>query len=339
MKRLLSQRLLYVALLALPIGVALFALCLGRYVVPPQTVLEALMAGPHGASESSELLIVWNVRLPRILLSFLVGAGLSLSGCCFQSVFANPLAAPDTLGVSSGSAFGAALGILLSFGSVLTQAMAILFGIAATGLTFLLSRSRTQGNLLMIVLAGIITAAFCNALVSMLKYIADPLTKLPEITYWLLGSMRGASWHDVIMAASFILIPAFILFLLRWRLNILLLPDDEIRALGMNTTRIRWVIILLCTSMVAVSVSVCGQVGWVGLVIPHMARRVVGTDHRTMLPVCLSFGGIYLLLIDTIARTLMPGELPLSILTAIVGVPLFVVLFFRKGGMWFDAGG
>ena len=324
----------------LPIVASLVALYVGRYMLSPRAVLEALMAGPYdayGASNSPDALIVWNVRLPRILLSLLVGAGLSLSGCCLQAVFANPLAAPDTIGVSSGAAFGAAVGILLSLGIALTQVTAILFGIIAAGLTFLLSRSRIQGSLLMIVLAGVITAAFFNALVSVLKYIADPLTKLPEITYWLLGSMKGASWHDVVVAMPLIIIPALILVLLRWRLNILLLPDDEIRALGMNATRIRWLVILSCTAMVAVCVSVCGQVGWVGLVIPHMARRVVGSDHRALLPVAMSFGGVYLLIIDTAARTLTPGELPLSILTAVIGVPLFVVLFFRKGNLQLDA--
>ena len=182
----------------------------------------------------------------------------------------------------------------------------------------------------MVVLAGVISSAFFNALISAAKYLADPLTKLPEITYWLMGSMMGASYNDLKLAVPLIGLPVIVLFLLRWKLNILILPDEEAISLGERPKLLRWCIILLCTAIIAACVSVCGQVGWVGLVIPHLARSIVGSDHRFTLPACISMGGCYLLAIDTIARSLTSGELPLSILTAVIGVPLFVVLFFRK---------
>ena len=321
--------------IAMPIAAMLFALCVGRYSLSPHQVVSALLA-PAGTDESA-VMVVLNVRLPRVVLSFIVGAGLAVAGCCFQSIFSNPLASPDTLGVSSGAAFGAAMGILMSFSIGGTQLMSLVFGLAAIGATFMLSRAKKDSGMLMIVLAGVITTAFFNALVSAIKYLADPLTKLPEITYWLMGSMMGASYHDLALALPLVGLPVIIIFFMRWRLNILTLPEEEVTSLGVNVKAMRWLVILLCTFIVAVCVSVCGQVGWVGLVIPHMARRIAGNDHVFSIPACISIGGTYLLLIDTLARTVSSGELPLSILTAIIGVPIFVLLFFKKGAKGFAA--
>ena len=298
-----KKRILNIVWIVLPAAIALAAICVGRYSLSPR---------------------------PRTILAFFVGAGLSVAGCCFQSIFSNPLASPDTLGVSSGAAFGAALGILLSLSLLGVQLFALGFGVLAIALTFLLSRLRQDSGVLMVVLAGVISSAFFNALISAAKYLADPLTKLPEITYWLMGSMMGASYNDLKLAVPLIGLPVIVLFLLRWKLNILILPDEEAISLGERPKLLRWCIILLCTAIIAACVSVCGQVGWVGLVIPHLARSIVGSDHRFTLPACISMGGCYLLAIDTIARSLTSGELPLSILTAVIGVPLFVVLFFRK---------
>lgn len=323
--------------IALPFVVAIAALCMGRYSLSPHAVFKALLAGPGMAANDPAALVVYNVRLPRVLLALLVGAGLSTAGCCFQSIFSNPLASPDTLGVSSGAAFGAALGILFSCGLLVTQLLAMVFGLAAIGLTFLLSRMKSDGGILMIVLSGVIASAFFNALVSAIKYLADPLTKLPEITYWLMGSMLGASYSDLLFGVPLIALPLLIIYLLRWRLNVLMLPDDEVSSLGIRVKPMRWLVIMLCTLVIAACVSVCGQVGWVGLVIPHMARRIAGTDHRYAVPACISIGAVYLLLIDTLARVLTSGELPLTILTAIIGVPIFVFLFFRKGAVGFEA--
>lgn len=325
-----KKRILNIVWIVLPAAIALAAICVGRYSLSPRQVLAAFFAGPSSANKDPAVLIVYNVRLPRTILAFFVGAGLSVAGCCFQSIFSNPLASPDTLGVSSGAAFGAALGILLSLSLLGVQLFALGFGVLAIALTFLLSRLRQDSGVLMVVLAGVISSAFFNALISAAKYLADPLTKLPEITYWLMGSMMGASYNDLKLAVPLIGLPVLVLFLLRWKLNILILPDEEAISLGERPKTLRWCIILLCTAIIAACVSVCGQVGWVGLVIPHLARSIVGSDHRFALPACISMGGCYLLAIDTVARSLTSGELPLSILTAVIGVPLFVALFFRK---------
>lgn len=323
--------------IVLPVIAALSALCLGRYFLSPGQVVDVLFTGPAAAANNPASLVVYNSRLPRILLAFVVGAGLSAAGCCFQSIFSNPLASPDTLGVSSGAAFGAALGILLSFNTAGVQLMALAFGLISIGSTFLLSHMRKNSGILMVVLAGVICSAFFNALISAAKYLADPLTKLPEITYWLMGSLVGSSYHDLTVAIPLVGIPCVILLLLRWKLNILSLSDDEAVSLGIRPRTLRWIIILLCTLIIAASVSVCGQIGWVGLVIPHMARRITGTDHQYMLPACISIGGTYMIVIDTLARCLSSGELPLSILTAIIGVPIFVLLFFRKEANGFES--
>lgn len=332
-----KQHKLNIVWLILPLIVALAALCVGRYFLSPAQVLHALVSGPAAMDQNPASLVVYNVRLPRIILAFVVGAGLSVAGCCFQSIFSNPLASPDTLGVSSGAAFGAAVGILLSLNVVGVQLLALIFGIISIGATFLLSHMKKNSGILMVVLAGVICSAFFNALISAAKYLADPTTKLPEITYWLMGSMVGASYRDLAIAVPLVCVPCIVLCLLRWKLNILSLPDDEAISLGIRPKTLRWVIILLCTLVIAACVCVCGQVGWVGLVIPHMARHIVGTDHQFSLPACISLGGTYMLLIDTLARTLSSGELPLSILTAIIGVPIFVLLFFRKEANGFDS--
>ena len=319
--------------LLLPLVFGLVSLCVGRFTIPLQEVLTTLLA-PFGYEVNDKFeMIVWNVRLPRVLMAILVGAGLAVAGATFQAVFSNPLASPDTLGVSSGAAFGAALAILFSLSAVFVQSIAIIFGIIAIAVTFLLSRLKGNGNMLLIVLAGVIVSAFFTALVSAIKYVADPQQKLPEITYWLMGSLSGSSWDELLFSAPLILIGVIGIFLLRWRLNILVLSEEEISSMGMRVTHIRWAVILLATMIIAASVSVVGQVGWIGLVIPHIARAIVGTDHRKTIPVCISLGAAFLILIDTISRSVIAGEVPLSILTAIIGAPLFAFLYFRKGSV------
>jgi iron complex transport system permease protein len=321
-------------LFIIPVIALLLALCQGRYGLSPLEVFNALLS-PFGVdADPSAILTVMNVRLPRALLALIIGAGLSVAGCCLQSVFSNPLASPDTLGVSSGAAFGAALGILLSNSIIVIQGSSLFFGLAAIVITWLISKVRERSNILMIVLAGVITSAFFSALVSCVKSVADPQSKLPEITFWLMGSLSGSSYSDLRLAAVLIIIPIFLLFLLRWRLNILVLPEEEITSLGMNARMIRWTVILLSTLIIAAGVSLCGQIGWVGLVIPHIARALTGSDHRVTIPAAMSIGATYLLIIDTLCRSLINAEIPLSILTAIIGLPIFAWIFFRKGGAW-----
>jgi iron complex transport system permease protein len=317
---------------ALLILAALGALCLGRYMLPLKTVFTGLASLLGVEAERSAVMIVVNTRLPRILLAVLVGAGMSAAGCAFQAVFGNPLASPDTIGVSSGAAFGAAAAILLFSNAVVTQISAVCAGLLAIAATFILSKRRRRNNILIIVLSGVIVGAFFSALVSCVKYTADPDSQLPEITFWLMGSLNGASFRKLLIGAPFIVTGLAGLMLMRWRLNVLMLSEDEIASLGVRVKQTRWTVIVLATLIVAASVSVCGEVGWVGLVVPHLARAVAGTDNRKMLPVCALIGGTYLLVIDTLCRTVSASEIPLSILTAMLGAPLFAWLYFRPGG-------
>jgi iron complex transport system permease protein len=322
-----------VILLLLPLVFGIIALCIGRFTIPMQDVITTLFSPFGFESESKYEMVIWNVRLPRIIMAIIIGAGLAVAGACFQSVFANPLASPDTIGVSSGAAFGAALALLFSLSTFFVQSIAIVFGLIAIAVTFLLSKRKGNGNILLIVLAGVIVSAFFTALISGIKYVADPQEKLPEITYWLMGSLSGSAWDDIFFSGPFIILGIVGIFLLRWRLNILVLSEEEIRSLGMKVNHIRWAVIILATMIVAASVAVVGQVGWIGLVIPHIARAFVGTDHRKLIPVSMSIGAAFLILIDTISRSVVAGEIPLSILTAIIGAPLFAFLYFRKGSV------
>jgi iron complex transport system permease protein len=278
--------------------------------------------------------IVVNLRAPRVLLAIMVGVGLAVAGAAFQATFSNPLASPDVLGVSSGAAFGAALGILLLDNDILTQVFAVIFGLLAISIVFLLCRSARSESILMIVLSGIIVAGLFSALVSMTKYVADPMSKLPEITFWLMGSLSGASYSKIEIAAPMFIIGLVVIYVMKWRLNILTLSDEEVRALGHNPGKVRWISVLASTLIVAAVVSLCGLVGWVGLVIPHVARMLVGSDNRYVIPMSIAIGGCFMLIMDTICRTVSVSEIPLSIMTALVGAPLFAALFIWKGKGW-----
>jgi iron complex transport system permease protein len=263
-----------------------------------------------------------------------VGAGLSVSGAAFQGMFRNPLVSPDILGVTAASGFGAALALLLSRGAFELELIAFLFGILGVGLTYLLARTYRSTPVLMLVLSGVIVAAFFSALLSGAKYLADPDSKLPVITYWLLGSLNGASMRSLSLALPPIVLGGAGLMLVRWRLNVLSMGDEEARSLGVRTDRLKGIIIVCTTLITAAAVSVCGIVGWVGLVIPHLARMWVGPDHRALLPAACSIGATYLLLIDDVARTASASEIPLGILTAIVGAPFFAYLLRKTRGGW-----
>jgi iron complex transport system permease protein len=278
--------------------------------------------------------IVLQIRLPRAILAMFVGAGLSVGGAAFQGMFRNPLVSPDILGVTAASGFGAALALLLSRGAFELELIAFLFGISGVGLTYLLARTYRSTPMLMLVLSGVIVAAFFSALLSGAKYLADPESKLPAITYWLLGSLNGASMRSLKVALPPIILGGAGLMLVRWRLNVLSMGDEEARSLGVRTDRLKGIIIVCTTLITAAAVSVCGIVGWVGLVIPHLARMWVGPDHRALLPAACSIGATYLLLIDDVARTASASEIPLGILTAIVGAPFFAYLLRKTQGGW-----
>ena len=316
-------------------ALVLFGLGVGRYGMTPTQVLATLLPRLRPDVEVTPTMrnVVLNIRLPRILLAVLCGAGLSAAGAGFQALFANPLAAPDTLGVATGASFGAALGILLGLPMALVQLLALGFGLLAAGAAALLSRGVAGGGTLALVLSGMVISAFFSALVSLVKYVADPQDVLPAITFWLMGSLSGANRATLAVGAPFIVAGSALLVLLRWRLNALALDAQEAESLGVNVRRVRGLTLLAATMITAASVSLCGLIGWVGLLVPHAARLALGGDNRRVLPACLGFGAIYLLAIDTVARTAGAGEIPISILTAIVGAPVFMLLLRRRGGI------
>jgi iron complex transport system permease protein len=320
-------------LIILPIVAALVALALGRYSIPIPDVLDVLISGMSGNMDmdSQNTIIIWNVRVPRILLALMVGAGLSSAGAAFQSLFANPLATPDTLGVASGASFGASLGLLLGFGLIGVQFMALGTGVIAVALTYIICRDRGRSNNT-IILAGIIIGSLFTALVSLVKFVADTESQLPSITFWLMGSLGSVSYNSLLFGAPLIIVGLVILFALKWRLNILPLPDDESRSLGVNIRLLRVVTVICATMITAASVAMCGQVGWVGLLIPHICRMAFGSNNLKILPASISFGAVFMLIIDTVARSATAAEIPISILTALLGAPVFIMLLRRSGG-------
>ena len=321
-------------LVLLPIVTAVMALGIGRYMISPAEVLEAITGRFTGSYEISEMAYktVWNLRIPRILLALLVGAGLSTAGCAFQSLFANQLATPDTLGVASGSSFGAALGILLGFDMLGMQLTSFVMGALAVSLTWLGGSGKGRG-LSSVVLSGIMMGSLFNALVSLVKYVADAETQLPAITYWLMGGLNSAGYQSLKLGAPAIIVGILILYCIRWRMNLLPLSEDEAKSSGINIYTLRGITIVCATMITASCVSMCGQVGWVGLLIPHMCRMKFGSNHLTLLPASISFGAVFMVIVDTAARTMTASEIPVSILTAIIGAPFFIILM-RKSGGW-----
>ncbi|MFJ3386231.1 MULTISPECIES: FecCD family ABC transporter permease [unclassified Lysinibacillus] len=321
----------------LPILVAIVSLGVGRFGVSMEHIIKILASQVFPIEQtwtSMEETVVMNIRLPRILLALLIGGGLSIAGAGFQGMFGNPLVSPDILGVSAGAGFGASLGILLFGQNFVAQMMALIFGLGAIGFTYLIAGAKKNAPIFMFVLAGVVTSALFNALISLTKFVADPEEKLPAITYWLMGSLGTATYKELYIGGPLILIGILLLYLLRWRLNILTLPEDEAESMGIPVTRLKWFVIFGATLITAASVAVAGIVGWVGLIIPHVARMLVGNNNQFVLPVSVAIGSIYLLIIDDLARSLTATEIPLSILTAIIGAPFFAYLLRRSGGGW-----
>ena len=264
----------------------------------------------------------------------MLGAGLACAGAAFQALFANPLATPDTLGVTAGASVGAIIAMMFDWSMFAVQTTALVFGLASVLLTITVARTRGKTSIVMLVLAGVIISALFSAVISILKYTADPLNKLPEITYWLMGSLSGTTYKTLAFGVPFIFIGLIVIFMLRWRLNILTLSEDEARAAGINVQRIRMTIIIASTMVTASCVSMCGQVGWVGLLVPHCARMICGSNNRSVIPFSISFGAVFIVIIDTLARTAIASEIPISVLTAIIGAPFFISLLRRTGGNW-----
>lgn len=327
--------LLMLLLTAVLLLAAVTAMCLGRYELSLHEVIAVLLPGGLDGVDITRMMenVVSNVRLPRVLLAILAGAGLAASGAAFQALFANPLAAPDTLGVATGASFGAVLGILFGMPGMMIQLMSLGAGLVAVALVITISRVRDNNSILMIILSGMVVGALFSALVSLVKFAADPQDVLPSITFWMMGAMTGATKASVLTGAPMIILGLIGLWLLRWRLNVTTLPADEAASLGIPVRRIRAAVILFATMITASAVSMCGLIGWVGLLVPHAARMVFGANNRFVLPASMVMGALFMLVIDTIARTALQTEIPVSILTAVVGAPFFIYLLRRTGGI------
>ena len=327
---------IYLLLIALPIFLFFLSFMLGRYPVAPIDVVKSILSPifPQLAVSAELNSIVFTIRLPRIIAALLVGAALSIAGASFQGIFKNPLVSPDLLGVSMGAGFGAAVAILANAGNALIQLSAFIFGIISVSITYGISKAYKAGGILLLVLSGTAVSAFFNALISGTKFMADPYDKLPQITYWLMGSLSAVNFDKLSMIVLPLIIGMIVILVLRWHLNILAMGDEEAQSLGLDAGKLRLIIIVACTLVTSAAVSISGIIGWVGLVVPHMTRIIVGPDHKILLPASLSIGASFLLLIDNISRTFISIEIPIGILTAIVGVPLFLYLLRRGYSEW-----
>ncbi len=311
---------------------------LGPYPITPGEALQALhdrLLGTVPAAGTTLDTVLFFVRLPRVGSALLIGAALAAAGASYQGLFRNPLVSPDILGVSAGAGLGAVLGIFLSLPVAAIQLLAFLTGLATVGLVLLVAASvRGREPVLVLVLAGVVVGALAGSIISLLKVLADPYDQLPAITFWLLGSLASIKLQDLAATMPVVLLGLAPLVLLRWRINVLSLGDEEARALGIDAARHRIVVIAAATLITASAVSISGVIGWVGLIMPHMARMLVGPNFDRLLPAAMILGAGYLLLVDTLARTIATIETPIGILTAFVGAPVFLWLLARGRHGW-----
>ena len=327
--RKLSCPVLITLLVVLLAVVFFIALCAGRYSIRVTEVVRILASSVFDVTQTWDdkaYGVIFPLRLPRTIGAVLVGAALSLAGAAYQGVFKNPLVSPDLLGVSSGACVGAAIAILLGMNSLGVQTLAFAVGIGAVTLTMLIPRLFRSSSMMMLVLSGVIVRGMMDSVVGIIKYIADPETQLADITYWTLGSLVKVLSSDLFAIAPVIAAGCLMVLLLSWRINILSLGEQEARALGVHVGFVRGVVIICSTLLTASAVCVCGTIGWVGLVIPHLSRITVGQDNTKSIPVSLLMGAIFMVAIDTLARVLTSLELPLSILTGIIGAPFYFMV-------------
>lgn len=314
-------------------ALSLTALCLGRYELSIVDVVKILLSPVWDLQQTwtdAMADVVFQVRLPRVFAALLVGAGLSISGTTYQGIFKNPLVSPDLLGVSSGACVGAALAILNGLDAGGIQVCALLGGLLAVAITTTIPKLLRNSSNLILVLAGIIVAGFMSSALGLLKYVADPETQLPEIVFWQMGSLATTSMSDIIMIVPAMLISMALLVVVRWRINILSLGDEEAGSLGINIRVIRGLAIVCATVTTACAVCISGTVGWIGLVVPHLCRMLVGPDNTRVIPLSIFVGASFMLVVDTVARTVTSGEIPLSILTGFIGAPLYGWLLFKQ---------
>lgn len=327
-------RIRVIVLLALFVTVLLASLSMGKYWVDPWTMIKAIAAKVFPVPVTWERqveTVLFQVRFPRVMLGVVVGAGLSLAGATYQGIFQNPMVSPDILGASWGAGFGAALALFLSMNYLGVTFSAFGFGILAVVIVCIISRLMKNNPMLGLILGGIMVGSIFSSAVSFLKLVADPMNQLPAITYWLMGSLASAKILDVKLAVPVILIGMPPIVLLRWQINVMTMGDEEARSMGLNVKAFRFILIASATLITAAAVSVSGMIGWVGLVIPHFVRMMVGNDYRRVIPVSMIMGGAFLVAVDDCARMLATSEVPLGILTAFVGAPFFLYLIIKEG--------
>lgn len=315
------------------IVIVVVSFMLGRYPIDPLEAVGMLASSVFPVDQTwteQQATLFFNVRLPRILLALMVGCCLSVAGAAYQGTFQNPLVSPDILGASQGAAFGAAVAILAGFTAGMVSVSAFAFALLTVLLVLLIS-ARAKGNhMMVVVLAGVMVSSLFQAGVSYAKLIADPTDELADITYWLMGSLTGAKMTQVTMIFPILLVGCVVLFALRWRINVLTMGDDEASTMGVNARLIRIIVIVAATFVTAACVCVTGMIGWVGLVIPHLCRMLIGADYRKLIPASMLMGAGFLLVVDDIARLATTAEIPIGILTAFVGAPFFLYLITRK---------
>lgn len=336
-KKTIIENSVNVSLLLLPFIILIFSMFVGRYIISPDIIIKILLSKIiyiEPTWDPTMESVIFDVRLPRAIAAMIVGAGLSVSGTSFQGLFKNPLVSPQILGVSAGAGFGAAIALLLWEKLYIVQLCAFLGGIFAVAFTYRISKIYKTTPLLMLVLSGMVTAALFSALTSLIKYVADPWNKLPAIVFWLMGSFNAVSRRDLVLLGPLIIAGLIVLFLIRWRINVLSLGDEEARSMGINTEQLKFIIILSASVITASCVCISGIIGWVGLIIPHVGRILVGPDHKKLVPASLLLGASYLLFVDDVARSVVSTEIPIGILTAIIGAPFFAYLIRKSKSGW-----
>lgn len=327
-----SFKWLMLILLLISFLLIVSSLAMGFYHISIKELLMLLLYGEEAVTgeNSSVFIIIKNIRMPRIIAAFTIGAGLSMAGAAYQGMFKNPLVSPDILGVSNGAGLGAALALTLGLSNFMVQVYAFVFGILVVSLAYFIGSHAKFGHDVSLVLAGSMLGALSSSFITLLKYIADPNNTLPAITFWLMGSLSKVTINSLLFSLIPMTLGCIIIYLLRWKLNLLTLGDEEAQAMGIDPKSTRLIAIAAATIISASAVCLGGLIGWVGLMIPHISRGIVGADYRRVLPIAALMGGSFLLLMDDLARSLSTMEIPLGVLTAVMGAPFFIVLIVKR---------
>lgn len=317
----------------------IISLTVGRYSIRVEDLIAMIVCkitGTECGVPENIQTVFFNVRLPRIFAAMVIGAALSISGASYQGIFKNPMVSPDILGSSAGAGFGAGLGILLSFNIIEIQIVAFIFGVLAVLLTYLISSfiGKNNGRILTLVLSGMIISTLFQSFLSMIKYVADPNSKLPAITFWLMGSISSITIQDLKLLILPLLLGFTPIMLFRWKLNLISFGEEEAKSMGVNVEIIRIITIFSSTIMTSAVVSISGMIGWIGLIIPHFSRMLVGPDYKKLIPTSMIIGGCFLLAVDNLSRSMFPMEIPIGILTSIIGAPFFIYMLIKGKKGW-----